>query len=96
MMDAVLARKPRQISSLVPLSLLRMGDPARAFRARAIALTSDDTDFAIALWFDGGRAARALPAFRDYLRQQGIVAMWERAGPPDLCTRRAPGDYACR
>jgi tetratricopeptide (TPR) repeat protein len=96
MMDAVLARKPRQVSSLVPLALLLMGDPARAFHARAIALTTDDTDFAIALWFDGGRAARALPAFRDYLRQQGIVAMWDRIGPPDLCTRRGPGDYACR
>jgi hypothetical protein len=81
---------------MIPLTLLRMGEPARALVAQATGLTSDDTDFSIAVWFDAGAPLRALPAFDDYLRRQGYVALWDVAGPPDLCTRRASGDYACK
>jgi TolB-like protein/Tfp pilus assembly protein PilF len=95
MIEAALARKPRQVSGMIPLTLLRMGEPARALVAQGTGLSSDDTDFSIAVWFDAGAPLRALPAFGDYLRRQGYVALWDVAGPPDLCTRRAPGDYAC-
>ncbi len=96
MIDAAIARKPAQISGMLPLALLRMGEPAKALRTHAAAISNDDTDFAISLWFDGGKAVRAQPEFTDYLRRQGYIALWDSNGPPDLCTRRGPGDYACR
>ena len=95
MIDAVLAGKPRQVSGMLPLVLLRLGEPARALRTHAAALNSDDTDFAISVWYDGGKSVRAQPGFANYLREQGYPALWDAAGPPDLCTRRARGDYQC-
>ena len=56
MIDAVLAGKPRQVSGMLPLVLLRLGEPARALRTHAAALNNDDTDFAISVWYDEARS----------------------------------------
>ena len=74
----------------------RAGGQALGECRRRGAVNNDDTDFAISVWFNGAKAVRAQPAFADYVRGQGYIPLWDGAGSPDLCTRRAPGDYACK
>jgi hypothetical protein len=76
-------------------SLLLMDRPARALELSAAHLTSNEASYVPLFWTSYGKAARTLPEFAMYGRKTGLAEVWDRYGEPDLCKRRAPGDYVC-
>jgi hypothetical protein len=59
-------------------------------------VTSNDSLALPVLWSSYGKAARKSPAFPEFLRRVGLADLWDREGPPDLCRRVGPRDYACQ
>lgn len=47
------------------------------------------------VWSPLGKPMRALPEFSAFLREKGFIALWDKYGPPDLCSKNATGDYVC-
>ena len=95
MIEAYLATKPRVVSGAAPWALLSLGEPARALAVAEPAATGNDPLFFRTLWSPKGATARKLPQFPEFARKVGFTEVWEKFGPPDLCRRRAPGDYVC-
>jgi TolB-like protein/class 3 adenylate cyclase/Tfp pilus assembly protein PilF len=93
--DRYLASKPEPFSGVVVQALLRMEQPELALSLAADRPTSNDAGFFGILWGSIGRSARRLPEFPEFARKAGFAALWDRYGAPDLCRRRAPGDYVC-
>jgi tetratricopeptide (TPR) repeat protein len=77
-------------------ALMRLGQPAKALEIYARQQTTDDAGFAFRVWGDEGTPMRRLPEFGAAARRIGWAAAWDRYGPPDKCTRVAPGEYTCR
>ena len=48
------------------------------------------------IWTRQGAPIRALPEFDAYLRAFHFPALWDKYGPPDMCTKSAAGDYVCQ
>ncbi|MFT3912672.1 MAG: hypothetical protein QM704_00895 [Anaeromyxobacteraceae bacterium] len=95
--NAYLAGKPRVVNGNVPFVLNLLGEPPeRALELAGRGLTSNDATFFVGLWLPQGRRLRTAPAFSAFARRLGLVEIWDREGPPDLCERKAPGEYVCR
>jgi hypothetical protein len=45
------------------------------------------------LWWPQGHDTRTQPTFSEAARRIGLVDVWEREGPPDLCRRVEPQKY---
>jgi len=43
-----------------------------------------------------GREARTLATFPEAARRIGLVDVWEKEGPPDLCRRLGPEKWVCQ
>jgi TolB-like protein/Tfp pilus assembly protein PilF len=95
LIEAYLASPHEHIPGLIPVAMARLGEPARALAMERSQQTGDTTDFLMLLWSPQGRALRELPEFPVFLRDFGLVALWDKYGPPDVCRRKAPNDYAC-
>ena len=59
-------------------------------------VTTNEATFFHALWQPAGKDARTSPTFPAFAREVGLADVWERFGPPDACTRKAPREYVCR
>ena len=46
--------------------------------------------------WDLTRGVRMIPEFAAFARAAGLAALWDKLGPPDLCSKNAKGDYVCR
>lgn len=95
LVEIYLASKPRTISGGAPWALLQLREPARALAAAQAAPTTSDPIFFDELWSPGHADARKLPQFPKFLRDTGNAALWDKYGAPDLCRKRADGEYAC-
>ncbi|MBL0164122.1 MAG: tetratricopeptide repeat protein [Xanthomonadales bacterium] len=95
LLDGYLAQPHEQISQAIPETLLRLGQPERALRALANEQITDTGEVFALLWSDQGKPMRAAPGFDAFVRDFGFVAVWDTYGPPDMCRKRAPGDYDC-
>ncbi len=93
--DAYLAGKPAQVSQMIVLSLFDLDRPARALELLQTQQITDTSDPLTMLWSPRGKSIRELPEFDALVREFGFVEAWDKYGAPDLCTRRAPGDYDC-
>ncbi len=93
--EACLASPPAVMSDTIPIALMRIGEPARALDAIALRPSTSQPRTLNTLWGPVGREARRLPQFAAFAREHGFVDVWERHGPPDLCRRLTPGEYAC-
>ena len=93
--EAYLATKPAVVTGVAPYALLRLGEPERALAILQAEPTGNDALVFGVLWGPYGRAARASPAFPEFLRRVGLADLWDRNGPPDGCRRVAPRDYRC-
>ena len=95
LIEQVEAGQSGRISAFVPYSLLQLGESTRALSVVQQQLTSNDALFMHVIWSPAQRATRASPEFKAFTRKVGLVDLWDRYGPPDVCKRLAPGDYAC-
>ena len=94
--DDYLAGRPLRINSLVPLTLVRMGQVEHGLKVFADHPTSNDSLFLGEVL--GTRLypeVWASPVFPEFLRKSGIAAYWDEFGPPELCRKLANGDYRC-
>jgi TolB-like protein/Tfp pilus assembly protein PilF len=95
--NAYLASRPLLLNGNVPYALLLLAEPPeRALELLGRGLTSNDSTFFGMVWSPEGRAARTSPAFAPFARKIGLAEIWDREGAPDLCERKAPGEYVCR
>jgi TolB-like protein/Tfp pilus assembly protein PilF len=85
-----------QVTGMVPLALARLGRPSRALALELDSPIGDSSDFFAYMWSPKGKAMRALPEFPAFLRKMGLVALWDRYGAPDLCSKNDKGDYVCQ
>ena len=75
---------------------MRLKQYARALDVLANRISTDDAGIAFRLWAPENAPIRQLPQFSEAARKIGWVDAWEKYGPPDACTRTAPGQYRCR
>ncbi len=95
LIDDYLAKPRPQVMGIVPLALVRLGEPSRALATVLKMPASDLSDFFALMWSPQGKPIRALPEFPEFLRQWGLVALWDQYGPPDLCSKNGKGEYVC-
>ena len=93
--DDYLATKPAAVAGAVPHALIKLGRPELALRVAQDRPTANDAMFLPLLWLPIGREARRLPEFAGFARKTGLARLWDAHGPPDLCRRVKPGEYAC-
>jgi TolB-like protein len=95
LLDAYLAQPHEQISQAIPETLLKLGQPDRALDVLATRQITDTGEPFALLWSEEGKPMRQAPGFDAFARDFGFVAVWDVYGPPDMCHRRAMGDYDC-
>jgi tetratricopeptide (TPR) repeat protein len=91
-----LATRPKVVSGAAPYAFLRLGRPAEALEILGRGPTGNDSLPLPALWARFGREARTLPQFSEVAGKMGLVDLWEKNGPPDLCRRVEPKKYLCQ
>ncbi len=94
--DRYLGTRPTVLNAVAPYALLRLGRTKEALDLIASRPTSNDPGIFEVLWGPYGREARQSPAFAEFARRTGLVEVWEREGPPDLCRRTGVGTYVCQ
>jgi tetratricopeptide (TPR) repeat protein len=94
--DRYLATRPHPLNGSVPYLLLRLGLPERGMELEQHGTTTNEATFFHYLWQASGKDARRSPMFPAFARDVGLADVWERFGPPDACTRKAPREYVCR
>jgi hypothetical protein len=95
LIKSYLATRPAVISGPVPYALMLLGRPAEALEILERGPTGNDSLAFPTTWLPQGRATRTLPEFSEAARRVGLVAVWDREGPPDRCQRLAPEKYVC-
>ena len=95
LIHGILAQPHPRSTGMIPLSLLLLGEPELALSSVLKTPEIDNSDFFARLWSTSGKPARALPEFPAFLRQMGLVTLWDKYGPPDMCKKNGQGDYAC-
>ena len=91
--DEYLATKPTWLSGNLPYALILLGEPCRMLQLSTGQGSNNDAACFHAIWSPQSRAMRALPEFAEFTRQVGMVAVWDRYGPPDDYRKTADGDY---
>ena len=94
--DAYLTRDDVFVPGMLSLWLVNLGRGARAMEVERTRVQIDNSDFMAYLFSPAGKSLRALPEFPAYLKAKGLPALWDKYGPPDMCTKSASGDYACQ
>jgi hypothetical protein len=95
LLDRIQAPQTGRLPAFVPYSLLLLGESKQALTAMQQRLTNNNALFFHLLWNPAARTTRALPEFKAFTQKTGLVGLWDRYGPPDVCRRVAPGDYKC-
>jgi TolB-like protein/Tfp pilus assembly protein PilF len=96
LIDQCLASKRAEVPAWTLISLMRLNQFPRALEAFAERVSTDDAGVSFRIWAPDAAPMRRLPQFSEAARRIGWVDAWEKYGPPDLCTRSAPGAYKCR
>jgi TolB-like protein len=84
LIDDYLTSRPAVIAAVVPYTLLRMGDSARALNLIQSAPTSNDGLIFGFIFNRLGRNARAQPEFAELVHRTGLEELWRLNGPPDF------------
>jgi TolB-like protein len=87
------AAKDGRMLVIIPYALLLLGEYQRALKLFRRKRTNNSPLFFFLLWSPAARAARLLPEFAVFARENGMVELWDRYGPPDGCHKNAAGDY---
>lgn len=87
------AARPALMPGAIPYTLLLMGETKRALELGAGFRSNNDILYFHRLWMPSMRALRGSEPFRAFARDIGLVALWDRYGPPDGARRNAAGEY---
>ena len=93
--DQYLATKPETISAVAISALMQLGQPQRALALAQRGITSNEAIVLNPIWDNSGVGVRTSPEFIAFARAIGLVRLWDKLGPPDLCAKNAKGDYVC-
>ena len=93
--DAYMSTNPDYVAGIIPYSLLLLGENDRALAMISRKASSNDALYFHFLWSPKGRTIRAMPEFAAFIKKSGLVDLWDKYGPPDLCRRQGAGDYVC-
>src|SRR5262249_8521926 len=91
-----LATRPTVVSGALPYALILLGRLGAALERLGQGPTRNDIFPLPLLWGPEGSEARRLPAFPAFCQRIGLVDLWEREGPPDVCQRVEPQRYVCQ
>ena len=89
------AGKSEKVPLWAVLGLLRFEQTDRALQIIAQGPTSDDAGLFNYFWSPKRRDVRRLPAFAAFARKIGLAELWDKYGAPDVCQKKAAGDYVC-
>ena len=90
-----LATNPETISAVAINALMRLGQPQRALALAKRGITSNEAIVLNPIWENAGLGVRTSPEFMAFAREIGLVRLWDKLGPPDLCAKNGKGDYVC-
>ena len=93
--DQYLATNSETISAVAINALMRLGQPQRALALAKRGITSNEAIVLNPIWENTGLGVRTSPEFMAFAREIGLVRLWDKLGPPDLCAKNAKGDYVC-
>ncbi len=93
--DQYLATKPETLSAVAISALMQLGQPQRALALARRGITSNEAILLNPLWDNTGVGVRTSPEFIAFARDIGLVRLWDKLGPPDLCAKNGKGDYVC-
>lgn len=79
-----------------PLYLFRLDAPVEGLAVLREREAGEYIDAMAWIWSRKGAPIRARPEFADFLRDFHLPELWDKYGPPDLCSKTAAGDYSCR
>ncbi|QIL20420.1 tetratricopeptide repeat protein [Thermomonas sp. HDW16] len=80
----------------LPLYLFRLDAPKLGLEILNTRQMGEGIDAMNWIWTRQGAPIRALPEFDAYLRAFHFPEIWDKYGPPDMCTKSAAGDYVCQ
>lgn len=93
--EAFLATQPKNIAGVTPMWLAQLGHGARALDVERTFVKTDNSDFLVYVFSPAGKSLRQLPEFPGYLKAKGFPMLWDKYGPPDVCSKSDKGDYVC-
>lgn len=93
LIDEFVATEPASLPGAIPYALLLMGKAMRALDLGSRFRSANDVLYYHRLWMPSMRALRKSAKFRAFSREMGLVALWDRYGPPDGARRDAVDDY---
>jgi TolB-like protein/Tfp pilus assembly protein PilF len=86
----------RKALPTAPLYLFRLDAPADGLAVLRQREAGEYIDALAWLWSRQGAPVRARPEFAGFLRDFHLPEVWDKYGPPDLCTKGPQGDYHCQ
>lgn len=93
LIDEFVATHPASLPGAIPYALLLMGETTRALDLGRRCCSANDVLYYHRLWMPSMRSTRRSPQFHAFARDMGLVALWDRYGPPDGAHRDAVGEY---
>lgn len=93
LIDEFVTTRPASLPGAIPYALLLMGETTRALDLGRRWRSANDVLYYHRLWMPAMRSARGSPQFHAFVREMGLVALWDRYGPPDGAQRDVAGEY---
>lgn len=92
-------RTPQPEGGLVDYNFMRLWLPERDFARDVAGLDRTQrvgfATYQLVFWQPQSRALRRHPAFRAYVRDSGLLALWRREGWPATCRPAGGDDFRC-
>jgi len=95
LIDDFVSKSDQPLPGMITVILFLLGEPAEALAVQRKRQDLNSNDFLGLLWSPQGKVMRELPEFQPFLRDFGLIALWDQYGPPDLCKKNEQGDYVC-
>jgi TolB-like protein/Tfp pilus assembly protein PilF len=93
--DTLATTDPKRTPSILLLRLLQLDASELGLKELRERQVGETVDVMIWLWTRQGAPIRALPEFDQFLRDWHLPQLWDKYGPPDVCTK-AGDRYVCQ
>jgi len=95
LIDDFVSKSDQPLPGMITVILFLLGEPAEALAVQRKRQDLNSNDFLALLWSPRGKVMRELPEFQPFLRDFGLIELWDQYGAPDLCKKNEQGDYVC-